>query len=109
MHDTRQLTPRPPAPTATTATGHPAQDIAPDAPAAGSFITRLPLLDADCRIVGYELQIRPQTPLPVLPGATSPAQIQDEALLTTVIDLDRHGLGPGSHVGQHPLVDGGGP
>lgn len=88
MHDTRQLTPRPPAPAATTATGHPAQDIAPDAPAAGSFITRLPLLDTDCRIVGYELQIRPQTPLPVLPGATRPAQIQDEALLTTVIDLD---------------------
>lgn len=88
MHDTRQLTPRPPATAATAATGHPAQDIAPDAPAAGSFITRLPLLDADCRIVGYELQIRPRTPLPVLPGATSPAQIQDEALLTTVIDLD---------------------
>ncbi|MGQ9686809.1 MAG: EAL and HDOD domain-containing protein, partial [Thiobacillaceae bacterium] len=65
-----------------------AQDIAPDAPAAGSFITRLPLLDADCRIVGYELQIRPHVPLPVLPGATSPVQMQDEALLTTVIDLD---------------------
>lgn len=88
MHDTRQPTPRPLAAYASTATGHPAQDIAADAPAAGRFITRLPLLNADCRIVGYELQIRPMAPLPVLPGATSPAQIQDEALLTTVIDLD---------------------
>ncbi len=64
------------------------RDAAADALPASRFITRLPLLDADCRIVGYELGIRPHAPVPVLPGATSPAQIQDEALLTTVIDLD---------------------
>ncbi len=52
------------------------------------FITRLPLLAPDGRIVGYELRVRPQVPLPVLPGATTMAQIQDEALLTAVIDLD---------------------
>ena len=65
-----------------------ASEAEADARAAGRFITRLPLLDTDCRIVGYELQIRPHTPLPVLPGAMSPAQSQDEALLTSVIDLD---------------------
>lgn len=59
-----------------------------DAWAVGRFITRLPLLDTDCRIVGYELQVRPHSPLPVLPGTTSLAQIEDEALLTYVIDLD---------------------
>jgi EAL and modified HD-GYP domain-containing signal transduction protein len=90
MQDTRQLTPRPFAgPTAASPHGAARSgDIPADRLPAPHFITRLPLLDGDCRIVGYELLIRPQAPLPVLPGATSPAQIQDEALLTTVIDLD---------------------
>ncbi len=56
-------------------------------PQATRFISRVPLLDPDYRIVGYELRIRQGTPLPVIPGATSLAQIQDEALLTSVIDL----------------------
>jgi EAL and modified HD-GYP domain-containing signal transduction protein len=78
MYDLRQQTPSPPLPL----------DGVGDALPAARFITRLPLLDTACRIVGYELRIRPQVPLPVLPGASTPAQIQDEALLTTVIDLD---------------------
>lgn len=90
MHDTRNLSSRTLAAAAAAPAHGPAwaQDSAADTLPAGRFITRQPLLDSHCRIVGYELQIRPQAPLPVLPGATSPAQIQDEALLTTVIDLD---------------------
>ncbi len=90
MHDIGQLSPRPLTATAKTPSPSPvgSEDSVLDGLPIGRFITRLPLLDADCRIVGYELQIRPQAPLPVLPGATSPNQIQDEALLTTVIDLD---------------------
>jgi len=90
MHDIEQRSPRPLAATAALASHSPARprSVGADDLSAGRYITRQPLLDADCRIVGYELQIRHQAPLPVLPGATSPAQIQDEALLTTVIDLD---------------------
>lgn len=50
------------------------------------FLTRQPLLDGDYRVVGYELNINTRTPLPVLPGATSLEQIQDEMLLVTAID-----------------------
>ncbi len=71
--------------TATTAVGQRrGGDILPSA----SYITRAPLLDAKGRIVGYELGVRPQVPLPVLPGAHTRAQIEDEALLSAVIDLD---------------------
>lgn len=52
------------------------------------FITRQPLLDAEFHIVGYELKVKPASPLPVLPGAASMRQIQDEALLVSVIDLE---------------------
>jgi c-di-GMP phosphodiesterase len=52
------------------------------------FITRQPLLDGDFRVIGYELKINEASPLPVLPGATSLRQIQDEALLVSVIDLE---------------------
>ncbi len=90
MHDIRPLSPRPPAATVKAPTHSPAppQDSCGDALPAGPFLTRQPLLAADGRIVGYELQIRRHAPLPVLPGADSATQIQDEALLTTVIDLD---------------------
>ena len=50
------------------------------------FLTRQPLLDKDYRILGYELKINDRTPLPVLPGATTWQQIQDELLLVSVID-----------------------
>jgi EAL and modified HD-GYP domain-containing signal transduction protein len=52
------------------------------------FITRQPLLDGDFRVLGYELKINEASPLPVLPGATNLRQIQDEALLISVIDLE---------------------
>ncbi len=52
------------------------------------FILRQPLLDADFRILGYELRIKEASPLPVLPGATGMQQIRDEALLSSVIDAD---------------------
>lgn len=52
------------------------------------FITRQPLLDAEFHIIGYELKVKPASPLPVLPGAASLRQIQDEALLVSVIDLE---------------------
>lgn len=84
------------------------------ATAVARFIARLPLLDTAWRIVGYELRVRPGSPLPVLPGARHLAQIQDETLFTAVIDadflqalgerrilltLDRSGL-------DNPLLDG---
>ncbi len=50
------------------------------------FLTRQPLLDKDYRILGYELKVNDRTPLPVLPGATTWRQIQDELLLVCVID-----------------------
>lgn len=53
-----------------------------------AYISRAPLLDAGARIVGYELGVRPHMPLPVLPGAHTRAQIEDEALLSAVIDLE---------------------
>lgn len=56
-------------------------------PSGGSrFLTRQPLLDKDYRILGYELKVNDRTPLPVLPGASTWRQIQDELLLVRVID-----------------------
>ena len=52
------------------------------------FITRQPLLDGEFRVIGHELKINEAGPLPVLPGATGPRQIRDEALLVSVIDLE---------------------
>lgn len=62
----------------------PAAEARPVAP----YITRAPLLDTGGRVVGYELGVRAHTPLPVLPGAQTRAQIEDEALLSAVIDLE---------------------
>ena len=50
------------------------------------FLTRQPLVDRDYRLLGYELKVNIRQPLPVLPGATSWRQIQDELLLVGVID-----------------------
>lgn len=50
------------------------------------FLIRQPLLDKDYRLLGYELKVNDKQPLPVLPGATSWRQIQDELLLVGVID-----------------------
>lgn len=52
------------------------------------FLTRQPLLDSDYRVMGYELKINDKAPLPVLPGATTLQQIQDEILLVSTIDLN---------------------
>lgn len=52
------------------------------------FLTRQPLLDGDYHVVGYELRINEKTPIPVLPGATSLEQVQDENLLASVLDMD---------------------
>lgn len=52
------------------------------------FITRQPMLDKAFSIIGYELKVNQAGPLPVLPGAASLRQIQDEALLVSVIDLE---------------------
>jgi EAL and modified HD-GYP domain-containing signal transduction protein len=52
------------------------------------FIQRQPLLDGQCRVVGYELKIVERRPLPVLPGAGSLEQIEDELLLAVAMDLD---------------------
>lgn len=52
------------------------------------FLSRQPLLDADYHVVGYELSINEKTPIPVLPGATSLEQVQDENLLASVLDMD---------------------
>lgn len=54
---------------------------------ASRFLSRQPLLDGDYRVIGYELKVNEQTPLPVLPGATSIEQIRDEAMLVSVIDM----------------------
>ncbi len=53
-----------------------------------SFLTRQPLLDAEYRVLGHELGLRRNVPVPVIPGATSHTQMQDEWLLTRVADLD---------------------
>lgn len=50
------------------------------------YILRQPLLDKDYRVLGHELRVNERGPLPVLPGATSWQQIQDELLLVNVID-----------------------
>ena len=52
------------------------------------FMTRQPLLDADFRVIGHELEIDVMRPLPVLPGAVSVRGNQDELLLASVIDMD---------------------
>ena len=52
------------------------------------FLSRQPLLDSEYHVVGYELQINEKTPIPVLPGATSLEQVQDENLLASVLDMD---------------------
>ena len=50
------------------------------------YLTRQPLLDSEYHVVGYELRIKERTPIPVLPGATSLEQVQDENLLARVLD-----------------------
>lgn len=54
----------------------------------GGFLVRRPLLDGDCRVVGYELGLRDRLPVPVLPGAESAEQARDEYLIASVVDLD---------------------
>ncbi|MCU0840864.1 MAG: HDOD domain-containing protein [Thiobacillaceae bacterium] len=89
---------------------HPEEDARVALP---RFLTRQPLLDREYRVVGHELMINGHTPLPVLPGATSLRQIEDEILLVGVLDLnDRQAMHkrlslfklPMSAL-EHPLLD----
>ena len=64
----------------------PQERNAPGAAQVPRFLTRQPLLDRDYRVLGYELKVDDKAPLPVLPGAASWQQIQDETLLVSVID-----------------------
>jgi EAL and modified HD-GYP domain-containing signal transduction protein len=52
------------------------------------FLIRQPLLDVRYQVVGYELSLRDRVPVEVLPGATDPAQVRDEYLIASVVDLD---------------------
>lgn len=70
------------------------EESAAEAPLAHRYLTRQPILDPGNRIIGYELGLRGDVPLPVLPGASSEASIEDEYLITCVADLDfRRALG----------------
>lgn len=52
------------------------------------FLTRKLVLDVNHVVMGYELRLRDRVPVPVIPGADSYQQMQDELLLASVIDLD---------------------
>ncbi|HRH79752.1 MAG TPA: HDOD domain-containing protein [Thiobacillaceae bacterium] len=80
-HDALEEAPRP-------------EESAAESPLAHRFLTRQPILDPGNRIIGYELGVRGDVPLPVLPGASDEANIGDEYLITCVADLDfRRALG----------------
>lgn len=58
------------------------------------FLIRQPLLDVRFQVAGYELSLRDRVPVEVLPGATDPAQVRDEHLIASVVDLEyQHALG----------------
>lgn len=61
-----------------------------EAPLAHSFLIRQPILEPSSRIIGYELNLRGNIPLPVLPGANANVNVEDEYLLTSVADLQAH-------------------
>lgn len=64
-------------------------DLSPtDNGALQRYLTRQPILDGAQRIIGYELGLRDNVPIPVLPGANAQASVEDEFLLTSVADLD---------------------
>jgi EAL and modified HD-GYP domain-containing signal transduction protein len=72
-----------------------AQDETPPANAetmkterAQRFLVRQPVLDGHSLVVGYELRLRDKVPVPVIPGATSRQQMEDEMLLVSAADLD---------------------
>jgi EAL and modified HD-GYP domain-containing signal transduction protein len=52
------------------------------------FLTRQPILDTQSKVVGYELRLRGSVPVPVIPGAESRQQMEDEMLLVSAADLD---------------------
>lgn len=52
------------------------------------YLTRQPILDSEFRVLGHEFSVRRQTPLPVLPGASSADQNRDELLLAALLDMD---------------------
>lgn len=58
------------------------------APALKRYLTRHPVLDAEYRMVGYELRLRERVPVPVIPGTHSLEQMKEELLLVSVIDME---------------------
>jgi len=52
------------------------------------FLVRQPVLDGHGLVVGYELRLRDKVPIPVIPGATTRQQMEDEMLLVSAADLD---------------------
>ena len=54
------------------------------------FLLRQPVLDNRGHLIGHELRLRERVPVPMIPGANSRAQAEDEMLLTSVIDMAEH-------------------
>ncbi|MCU0842163.1 MAG: HDOD domain-containing protein [Thiobacillaceae bacterium] len=52
------------------------------------FLVRQPVLDAGYRLAGHELRLRDNVPVPVIPGAETLQQMQDEMLLVSTADLN---------------------
>jgi len=52
------------------------------------FLVRQPVLDGHGLVIGYELRLRDKVPVPVIPGATTRQQMEDEMLLVRAADLD---------------------
>lgn len=52
------------------------------------FLVRQPVLDGNYQVAGFELRVRDKVPVPVIPGAETLQQMQDEMLLVSAIDLE---------------------
>lgn len=53
------------------------------------YLTRQPVLDTECRVIGYELGVRGDVPMPVPDGVSTLDQARDDILLQAVAD-DRY-------------------
>lgn len=52
------------------------------------FLVRQAVLNAQSHVIGYELCLRSKVPIPVIPGAETRQQMEDEMLLVSAADLD---------------------
>lgn len=52
------------------------------------FLVRQPILDAKSHVIGYELSLRGNVPVPVIPGAENRQQMEDEMLLVSAADIN---------------------